>query len=627
MAHTLHIVSMLCGLLVLSFSSLEAQNRLALLIGNAAYTQSPLRNPVNDAADMATMLRRLGFEVTLLRDADKPTMERAIGDFTRGVPKGGIGLFYFSGHGVQIDGLNYLLPIGVEFTQPTDVKYHAVAADWILGRMDDTGMEVKLLILDACRNNPYGRSWSKALDRGLGVMDAPRGTLIAYATSPKKTASDGVGHNSPYTARLLREIPIPGRPIELVFKAVRLGVQQETQGEQTPWEASSLTGDFYFAPGEAPAVSTSPPSVTPLPPPTAPPQLPQPPVVTKPSDSSPPTPASIGLPAVQTIQDGPRGVDNPFRSELGVPSKITLEKNEVSYFLVSLPAGRFKVVLDTRQFEGTNANLQSALTITDVDGVVLKDDAIRFNAVDVAWRETYSFSLKQPMKTGFKLTNFHNKADFWLVVLPMLSPGVTEKPTTDEAESQEDDLRALARQDLSPHMRALLQQDYSRHMRALLQLGQAQKSIIEIPDSDEAESQQAEIRESDLKEYNPQMGKPVPFPFFGKIMPKLLQLEQAQKGTLNRGESAYYITLLPQGKYKVVVGFDNAKRRNTNIQGYLAFLHADGGSQKSVIDFNEVDVSARKSAEVICTRASTVVMRIKDNRDTINYSVIIRPAE
>ena len=196
---------------------------------------------------MADTLRRVGFEVTLLRDADKLTMEQAIEAFTRGVPRGSIGLFFFSGHGAQIDGQNYLIPIGARLQESIDVKYRAVVADWILGRMEETGMEVKLLILDACRNNPFGRSWTRALDRGLAVMDAPKGSLIAYATSPKKTASDGTGRNSPYTARLLREVPITGRPIELVFKAVRLGVQQETQGEQTPWEASSLTGEFYFA--------------------------------------------------------------------------------------------------------------------------------------------------------------------------------------------------------------------------------------------------------------------------------------------------------------------------------------------------------------------------------------------
>ena len=108
-------------------------------------------------------------------------------------------------------------------------------------------MEVKLLILDACRNNPSGRSWARALNRGLVTMDAPKGSLIAYSTSPGKTAEDGTGRNSPYTTHLLREISQPRRPIELMFKAVRVGVQEETKGQQTPWEASSLTGEFVFA--------------------------------------------------------------------------------------------------------------------------------------------------------------------------------------------------------------------------------------------------------------------------------------------------------------------------------------------------------------------------------------------
>jgi hypothetical protein len=575
MAQAILILFMLFGFFVMLSSPIAAQPRRALLIGNAAYATGPLRNPVNDATDMATMLRRLGFDVTLVRDADKPTLERAIGDFTRGVSPGSVGLFYFSGHGAQIDGLNYLLPVGAEFTQPTDVKYHAVAADWILGRMDDTGMEVKLLILDACRNNPFGRSWSKALDRGLAVMDAPKGSLIAYATSPKKTAADGVGDHSPYTARLLREISIPGRPIELVFKAVRLGVQQETQGEQTPWEASSLTGDFYFAPGEAPAVSTSPPSVTPLPPPTAPQLLPQPPVVAKLPESFPPTQPLLVLPAVQTVQDGPRGVENPFRLELGVPVNISLDKDEVTHFLIALLEGNFKVVLDTRrQFKGESSNLQSALSMTDEDGAVVKDRVIRFNEIDVSWRKTYNFSLEKPTKTGFRLINFHNKTDFWIVILPMPSPRATDNPQRDEAEIKQD-----------------------------------------------------AVKESDLKEYNPTMGELVPFPFFGNVMPKRLLLDQAQKGTLEKGESAYYLTILPKGKHKVVVSFDNTGRKNTNIQGYLAFLDTDGGGQTKIIRFNEIDVSARKSADITFKKASVVVMRIQDDHDTINYSVVIRPVE
>jgi Caspase domain len=222
-------------------------HRRALLIGNAAYSDSPLGNPVNDATDLASLLRRLGFEVTLHRDADKPTMEQAIDRFTHGVPRGSAGLFFFAGHGVQIDGMNYLVPIGARFRAASDVKYHAVAADWVLARMEESGMDVKLLLLDACRNNPLGRSWTRALSRGLAVMETPQSALLAYATSPGKTASDGAGRNSPFTVQLLRELAIPGRDIEVALKAVRAGVQQSTKGEQIPWVASSMTGDFSIA--------------------------------------------------------------------------------------------------------------------------------------------------------------------------------------------------------------------------------------------------------------------------------------------------------------------------------------------------------------------------------------------
>jgi putative tryptophan/tyrosine transport system substrate-binding protein len=165
--------------------------RFALVIGNAAYSESPSRNPINDATDLAALLQRLGFTVTLRRDADRRTMERAIEDFTSGVPPGSVGLFYFSGHGAQIDGLNYLIPTGERFREVSDVKYRAVAVDWVLARMDDAKLAVKLLILDACRDNPFGRSWTRSLSRGLAQMDTVEGSVIAYATGPGKTASDG----------------------------------------------------------------------------------------------------------------------------------------------------------------------------------------------------------------------------------------------------------------------------------------------------------------------------------------------------------------------------------------------------------------------------------------------------
>jgi uncharacterized caspase-like protein len=224
----------------------QTLHRRALIIGNATYPHIALRNPLNDATDMADTLRRLGFGVILLRDADKRTMDRAVEDFTNRVPRGSVGLFYFSGHAAQIEGQNFLIPVGAALSEPSDAKYRAVAADWILARMDDTGMEVKLLIFDACRNSPFGRSWSPALKRGLVTMDSPQGSLIAYSTSPGQTVEDGSGRNSLYTAHLLREIPQPGRSIELMFKAVRNGVRNETKGQQTPWETSSLVTDFLF---------------------------------------------------------------------------------------------------------------------------------------------------------------------------------------------------------------------------------------------------------------------------------------------------------------------------------------------------------------------------------------------
>src|ERR1043166_5150762 len=186
-----------------------AQRRFALVVGNAAYPGSPLRNPGNDAADMAALLRQFGFEVTVLRDADKRTMDEAIRRFTTGVPKGSVGLFYYSGHGAQIAGENYLIPVGGMYSQLSDVEGGSVKANWVLARMGDAGMDVKLIILDACRNDPFGRSGSTAsgsqdrsvstnpsrqghdlrgIGGGLAPMKAVPGSLIAYATSPGTTA-------------------------------------------------------------------------------------------------------------------------------------------------------------------------------------------------------------------------------------------------------------------------------------------------------------------------------------------------------------------------------------------------------------------------------------------------------
>ena len=224
------------------------ERRTALVIGNSNYNTGSLRNPVNDADDMAATLKRLDFDVILKKNATQQDMEDAIRDLGDRLKKGGVGLFFYAGHGVQISGKNFLLPIGAKIERDTDVKYHAVDADMVLDEMGNAGNSMNIVILDACRDNPFGKSFRTA-SRGLAIVSsAPRGTLVSYSTSPGSIAADGDGRNSPYTRSLVKHMVTPGLPIEEVFKSVRQDLGRMTQGKQLPWELSSLEGKFYFTP-------------------------------------------------------------------------------------------------------------------------------------------------------------------------------------------------------------------------------------------------------------------------------------------------------------------------------------------------------------------------------------------
>ena len=228
-------------------SAVASQLRRALVIGNAEYTTAPLRNPARDASGIADALKRLDFEVELLRDATHAEMEQAIESFSRQLRRGGVGLFYYAGHGMQLKGQNYLIPVDAQLQSETDIKYKTVHADWVLERMEDAGNELNMVILDACRDNPFARSW-RSSRKGLAVMQAAQGALIAYATEPGGVALDGSANNGIYTKHLLQNIEEPSLSVEQLFKQVRKGVFEETGGKQIPWETSSLTGDFYFVP-------------------------------------------------------------------------------------------------------------------------------------------------------------------------------------------------------------------------------------------------------------------------------------------------------------------------------------------------------------------------------------------
>ncbi len=224
------------------------EQRLALLIGNAAYRSSPLANPDNDVRLMEAALKDAGFQILKFENAGRRDMQRLIRDFGERLKQsGGVGLFYFAGHGVQVRGNNYLIPVDADIRAEDEVAFDSIDAQSVLEKMESAGNRVNLLILDACRDNPFTRR-SRTAAAGLATMSAPSGSLVAYATAPGAIASDGAGSNGLYTQHLARILRDPGLPVEEVFKQVRTAVRRDSKGHQTPWENTALEGQFFFKP-------------------------------------------------------------------------------------------------------------------------------------------------------------------------------------------------------------------------------------------------------------------------------------------------------------------------------------------------------------------------------------------
>jgi hypothetical protein len=227
------------------------ERRLALVIGNANYINSnALRNPINDAEAVSSALKDVGFTVLKYLNADLKTMKKAMDIFGEKLQEYNVGLFYYAGHGMQVKGNNYLIPIDASLKVEQDVDYDCVDAGRLLGKMEAAGSKTNIVILDACRDNPFARSWEGRSigkgEAGLAFMNAPSGTIIAYATSPGKIAADGTGKNGIYTEAVLKYIKVPSISIEDFFKYVRVEVENKTNKTQTPWESTSLKGNFYF---------------------------------------------------------------------------------------------------------------------------------------------------------------------------------------------------------------------------------------------------------------------------------------------------------------------------------------------------------------------------------------------
>lgn len=235
-------------------NNINTNKRFALIIGNTAYTEVPeLRNPINDAKDLADVLRNLGFEVEARENVkDSREMRDLVVNFGNKLRRGGVGLFYYSGHGIQVNGENYLIPTTASLRSEADAGYEALGMSYVQTTLDEANNGLNIIILDACRDNPFTRSMRRvrsttAPATGLAQMNSAKGSLIAFSTSPGSTAEDGSGRNGTYTKYLLANIKKPGLTVESLFKQVRIGVTKETNGKQTPWESTSLTGEFCFA--------------------------------------------------------------------------------------------------------------------------------------------------------------------------------------------------------------------------------------------------------------------------------------------------------------------------------------------------------------------------------------------
>lgn len=253
------VATLLLLLLSAGFATAQTEQRVALVLGNGSYESvGKLRNPRNDATAIAALLRHVGFDVVEREDATRRTMIQAIRSFSEKLSPGGIGLLYYAGHGIQAQGANYLVPVDAKLSVEDDLKYETLDLQDILNKLDEARVRLSIVILDACRDNPF-RSFRSSTN-GLAMINPPAGTVIAYATAPGKVASDGNEEHSIFTAELLKAMNQPDKLLD-VLEHVTDAVERRTGNAQTPWINSSFRGDFYFT-GPATVTITSPPEAS-----------------------------------------------------------------------------------------------------------------------------------------------------------------------------------------------------------------------------------------------------------------------------------------------------------------------------------------------------------------------------
>ncbi len=257
-----HLIGTLFAVCVIAIQPAgAAEKRIALVIGNATYANAaPLTNPANDAQDMAAALKRAGFEVILGLDTDKRTFDGKIREFARALEAADAAVLFYAGHGLQVGGRNYLVPVDAKLVSERDLDFDAISLDFVMRQME-LGRETKanVVFLDACRDNPLARNLARtmgtrsaAVGQGLAQVQTGVGTFISYSTQPGNVALDGQGRNSPFTSALVKHLDSPGRTLTSLMIDVRRDVLAITGGKQVPWDHSALTGEFYFHLASAP---------------------------------------------------------------------------------------------------------------------------------------------------------------------------------------------------------------------------------------------------------------------------------------------------------------------------------------------------------------------------------------
>jgi len=241
-----------CALLVCAAASAAPPVRVALLIGNAAYTEAPLRNPTNDVREVAAALQSIGFSVTTHENLRFAEMREALRKFVLGTRSADVRLVYYAGHGLQLRGRSYLLPVGAKIESETDVLERTADASELVEQLGAIDHGANLVIIDACRVHPMFKAGARSMwgaKPGLSTVAAPSGTVVAFSTRPGQVARDGEGAMSVYTRHFTQSLKqAPALPIEAFFKRVRAGVAAETRNRQVPWESSDLNGELCFRP-------------------------------------------------------------------------------------------------------------------------------------------------------------------------------------------------------------------------------------------------------------------------------------------------------------------------------------------------------------------------------------------